>query len=449
MPRPFCEGGCSLSGWQPAFLHGFCAHERKLGRGGALPWHWLMGKGRIWRCWGWANRVGALCNWPADWSEYEKSHLVFTVKTTGSHGLALSSHKPLGGWDSGSVCLLSPTRGYPENLRPEIWPSEYCCPVVRIPTLPRLQAPRANPLTSRALIPQRGGNLKAYLVGLLLFSRSVVSNSLRPHGLQYARLPWPSPSPGACPDACPLSRWCYPTISSYVVTFFCLHSFPASGSFLMSWLLTSGGQSIGASVSVLPMNIQDWFPLVLTGFDLFAVQGTPKSLLQHHSTKTSILWRSAIFMVQLAHPYMTTGKSVALMRWTFVGKVMSLLFNTLSRFVIAFLPRSKCLLISWLQSLSVVILEPKKSLSLFPLFLHLFAMKWWDQTLLILDFWMLSFKLVFSLSSFTFIKRLFSSSSFSAIRVVSPVYLKLLMFLLAILNLTWGHTKGAKEATLV
>ena len=95
-------------------------------------------------------------------------------------------------------------------------------------------------------------------------------------------------------------------------------------------------------------------------FDLLAIQGTLKSLLQHHSSKASALWCSAFFMVQLSHPYMTTGKTIALTRQTFVNKVMSLLFNMLSRFVIAFLPRSKCFLISWLQSLSTVILEPKK-----------------------------------------------------------------------------------------
>ena len=94
--------------------------------------------------------------------------------------------------------------------------------------------------------------------------------------------------------------------------------------------------------------------------DLLAVQGTRKSLLQHHSSKASILWHSAFFTVQLSHPYMTSGKAIALIRWTFVGKVMSLLFNMLSRLVITFLPRSKCLLISWLQSPSAVILEPKK-----------------------------------------------------------------------------------------
>ena len=113
--------------------------------------------------------------------------------------------------------------------------------------------------------------------------------------------------------------------------------------------------------------------------DLFAVQGTLKSLLQHHSTKATILQHSAFFTVQLSHPYMTTGKTIALTRWTFVFKVVSLLFNMLSRSIIAFLPRSKCLLISWFQSPSAVILEPPKiksaTVSLFP---HLFAIKWWD-----------------------------------------------------------------------
>ena len=105
--------------------------------------------------------------------------------------------------------------------------------------------------------------------------------------------------------------------------------------------------------------------------DLLAVQGTLKSLLQHHSSKASILWHSVFFIVQLSHPYMTTGKTTALMRWTFVGKVMSLLFNMLSRLVITFLPRSKCLLISWLQSPSAVILEPpqNKVCHCFPIYL--------------------------------------------------------------------------------
>ena len=115
-------------------------------------------------------------------------------------------------------------------------------------------------------------------------------------------------------------------------------------------------------------------------FDLLAVQATLKSLLQHHSLKASILWHSAFFMVQLSHPYKATGKTIALTIRTFVSKVMSLLFNMLFRLVIAFLPRSKRLLISWLQSPSAMILKPRKlCLSLFSSFPHLFAMKWWDQ----------------------------------------------------------------------
>ena len=138
-------------------------------------------------------------------------------------------------------------------------------------------------------------------------------------------------------------------------------------------------------------------------------------------------------MVQLSHPYMTTGKTIALTRWTFAGKVMSLLFNMPSRLVIAFLPKSKHLLISWLQSPSAVILEPPKIKSdcfhCFPIYLP------WSDGIdaMILVFWMLSFKPTFSLSFFTFIKRLFSSSLLSAIRVVSSAYLRLLISLLAIL----------------
>ena len=147
----------------------------------------------------------------------------------------------------------------------------------------------------------------------------------------------------------------------------------------MSQFFASGGQSTGASASasILPMNIQDWFPLGFTDlFDLLSVQGTVKS--QHNSYKASILWCSAFFIVQLSHPYMTIGKTIALTRQTFVTKVMSLLLNMLSKLVISFLPRSKRLLISWLQSPFAVIFEPPKikslTVSLFP---HLFAMKWW------------------------------------------------------------------------
>jgi len=160
---------------------------------------------------------------------------------------------------------------------------------------------------------------------------------------------------------------------------------------------------------------------------LLAVQGTLKSLLQHHSSKASLLCHSAFFIVQLSHPHMTTGKTIALTRWTFVDKVMSQVFNMLSRFVIAFLPRSKCLLISWLQSPSAVILKPKQIKSVTasiasPFICH----EVMRLGAMILVFWMLSFKPTFSLSSFTFIKRLFSSSSFSAIRVMS--FLKLWPF---------------------
>ena len=131
------------------------------------------------------------------------------------------------------------------------------------------------------------------------------------------------------------------------------------------WVTSSGGHSIGASASssVLPKNIQGWCPLGLTWFDLLAVQGTLKSLLQHHNWKASILQCSALFIVQLSCPYMTTGKTIALSIWTFAGEVRSLFFNTLSRFVIAFLLRSSRFLISWLQSPSAVILEPKKRTS--------------------------------------------------------------------------------------
>ena len=113
--------------------------------------------------------------------------------------------------------------------------------------------------------------------------------------------------------------------------------------------------------------------------DLLAVQGTLKSLLKHHSSKASILWRSALFIVQLSHPYTTTGKAIALTRQTFIGKVISLLFNTLSRLVVTFLPRSKHLLVSWLQSPSAGILETKKIKSVtVSTVSHLFAMKWWN-----------------------------------------------------------------------
>ena len=183
---------------------------------------------------------------------------------------------------------------------------------------------------------------------LLLFSREVVSYFLWPHGLQHARLPCPSLSPGVCSNSCPLSQWCCLTISSSVTLFSFLPSiFPNIRFFSNELTLHIRWWNIRASVSssVLPMNIQSWFPLGLIGL----ISLLSKSLLQHN-LKKSILWPSAFFMVQLSHPYMTTRKTIGLTIWSFVGNVMSLLFNMLSSFIIAFLPRSKCILVSQLQS---------------------------------------------------------------------------------------------------
>ena len=152
--------------------------------------------------------------------------------------------------------------------------------------------------------------------------------------MDCSTLPWPSPTPGACSNSCPLSQWCHPTISFSVVPFSsCLQSFPASGSFQMSQFFASGGQSIGASAlaSVLPMNIPDWFPLGLPGLISLQSKGLSRVFSNTTVQKHQFLW---------SHPYTTTGRTIALTRQTFVGKVMSLLFNMLSRLVITFLPRS-------------------------------------------------------------------------------------------------------------
>ena len=155
----------------------------------------------------------------------------------------------------------------------------------------------------------------------------------RPHEPQHARPPCPSPAPRIHPNPCPLSWWYNPTISSFVVPFSSYpQSFAASGSFQMSQLFVSGGQSIGSfSLSISPSN--EYSRLIsfrMDWVDLLAVQGTLKSLLQHHSSKASILRCSVFFTVQLSHPYMTTGKTIALIRWTFVDRAVSLLFNMLS-----------------------------------------------------------------------------------------------------------------------
>ena len=142
---------------------------------------------------------------------------------------------------------------------------------------------------------------------------------LWPHGLQHARLPCPSPTPGAYSNSCPLSQWCHPIISSLFISSSHLQSFPASGSFLVLCIRWPKYWSFSFSIS--PFN--EYLGLIsfqMDWLDLLAVQGTLKSLLQHHSSKASILWHSAFFIVQLLHPYMTTGKTIALTRWTFVEK---------------------------------------------------------------------------------------------------------------------------------
>ena len=183
-------------------------------------------------------------------------------------------------------------------------------------------------------------------------SVALLCPTLRPHGLQHARLPCPSPTPGACSNSCPSNWWCHPTISSSVIPLFCLQSFPASGSFPMSQLFASSGQSIGASAltSVLPMNIQGWFPLELTCLISLKSKGLSwvfsNTTVQNHEFFSS-------------HIYTWLLETHILFLWTFVGRVMSLFFNMLSRLVITFLPRCKRLLISWLQSPSSVISPPK------------------------------------------------------------------------------------------
>ena len=188
-----------------------------------------------------------------------------------------------------------------------------------------------------------------------------MSDPLWPHILQHIRPPCPSPTPRAYSNSCSLSQWCHPTISSSAIPFSShLQSFPASVFSNESVLHIMWPKYWSFSIS--PYN--EYSGLIsfrMDWLDLLEVQGTLKSLLQHHNSKASNVRCSAFFIVQLSHPYMATGKTIALTRWNFVCKVMSLLFNMLSRSVIAFLPRSKCLLISWLQSPSAVILGPPKN----------------------------------------------------------------------------------------
>ena len=167
--------------------------------------------------------------------------------------------------------------------------------------------------------------------------------------------------PGVYSNSCPSSHHCHPTISFSAVPFsFCLQSFPASGSLPVSLFFASGGQIIGvsASASVLPMNTQDWYILGWTGWTSLQSKGLSRAF--NTSSKASLFRHSAFFKVQLSHPCITIGKTIVLTTQTFVGKKMSLVFNMPSRFVIAFPPRTKHLLILWLQSPSAVILEPSK-----------------------------------------------------------------------------------------
>ena len=253
-----------------------------------------------------------------------------------------------------------------------------------------------------------------------------MSHSLGPHGQQHTRFP---------------VRHQFPEFAQTHWVGDVIHP-----PFLRSQILASKDWSFSFSIS--PSNeYSGLIPFRMDCLDLLAVQRTLQSLLQHHSSKASILWCSAFFTVQLLLPYMTTGKTIALTRWTFVGKVMFLLFNMLSRLVIAFLPRNNGLIISWLQSLSAVISEPKKikSATVFivsPSICH----EVMGLDAMILIFWMLSFKPAFSLSSFTFIKRLFSSFLLSAIRVVSSAYLRLLIFLPVVLIIACASSSLAFHA---
>ena len=268
-----------------------------------------------------------------------------------------------------------------------------------------------------------------------MFSHSVVSDSLRRHRLQHARPRCPSPTPRAYSNLCPSHRWCHPTISSSVIPFSShLQSFPASECFLMSRFFAAGGQSIGfsTSASVLPVNIQDWFPLGSTGWTPCSPRDSGLSRVFSNTTVQKHQFFGSQLSIQ-SNSHIHIGLLEKPQLWqTFVGKVMSLLFNMLSRLVTAFLPRSKHLLISWLQSPSAVILGPKKIKSVTvsivsPSICH----EMMGPDAMSLVFWTLSFKPTFSLSSFTFIKRLFSSL-LSAMSVVSSAYPRLLIFLLAI-----------------
>ena len=224
--------------------------------------------------------------------------------------------------------------------------------------------------------------LNALTFSSLQFSRSMVSDSLQPHGLQDAELPCPSPSPGVCSNSCPLSQWCHPTISSSVAPFSsCLQSFAASVFSNDSALRITWPEHWSFSFSIsLSSEYSGLISFRIDWFDLLAVQGLTRVL------SITTVWKHQFFSVQpslWSNSYICTWilkTNIALSIRTFVGKVISLLFNILSRFVIAFLQRNKPLLISWLQSPSTVLWEPEKikSVIVSMFFPHLFAMKLWD-----------------------------------------------------------------------
>ena len=232
-----------------------------------------------------------------------------------------------------------------------------------------------------------------------------MSDSFRPHELQHARPPCPSPTPGLHSNSCPSSQWCHPAISSSVIPFSsCPQSLPASESFPVSQLFTWGGWSSGVSAlaSFLPKKSQGWSPSEWTGCISLQSKGLSRVFSSTTVEKREFFGaQPSLWSKSHIHTW-TTRKTIALTIQTFVSKVMSLLFNTLSRFVITFLPKSKCLLIWWLQSPSAVTLEIKKMKSeTVSTFSPSICREVMGPDAKILVFWMLSFKPAFSVSFFS------------------------------------------------
>ena len=279
---------------------------------------------------------------------------------------------------------------------------------------------------------------------MLLFSCSVVSDSLGPHGLQHTRLPCPSPPPGTCSNSWPMKWWCHPTIWSSVISFsFCLQSFPASGTFPVSRLFASGGQSI-LELQLQHQSFQwifridlllDWLVWSPCSPQVSRESSPTPQFKNINSLAISFLYGPTLTSI---HDYWKNHSFDYMdLCWQ---SVTSLLLNTLRRFAKAYLPRSRHLLISWLLSPSAVILEPKKIKSVIVSIVYsCVCHEVMGPDAMILVFWMLSFKPAFSFSSFTFIKKLFSCSSHSALRLVSSAYLRLLISLPAVLIPTVLH----------